>query len=221
MPHTAHAYPGPPHTSSKIRKALVLTTKTTKTDDIDTTEAMTVIDFLTGEILYDGTPPQESIQNENLDVTEDRIRRARNVLVQYVDENTILIGHNLNEDLNTLKMFTTRIVDVAIVTSEAVYGPLFTNRPLGKIWELEILTGEILGWDEVGIDGWSESCLRDALAVREVLLWCLRGPECLRVWAERARADCFEQVKGWEDLEGDSEGEFEDFDCVGRDDLVD
>ncbi|KAJ6009411.1 hypothetical protein N7522_004427 [Penicillium canescens] len=221
MPHTAHAYPSPPHTPSKTRKALVLATKITKTNDIDTIEFMTVIDFLTAEILYDSIPPQEPIQNENLDVTEDGTRRARNVLDQYVDENTILIGHGLNKDLNTLNMFTTRIVDVAIVTSEAVFGPLFTNRSLGKIWELGVLTEEMLGWGEMGIDGGSESCLWDALAVREVLLWCLKGPECLRIWAERARADCFEQVKGWEDLEGDSEGEFEDFDCVGRDDLVD
>ncbi|OGE54215.1 hypothetical protein PENARI_c006G00742 [Penicillium arizonense] len=119
MPHTAHAYPGPPHAPSKIRKALVLTTKTTKTNDIDTIESMTVIDFLTGEILYDGIPPQESIQNQNLDVTEDGIRRTRDVLDQYVDENTILVGHGLNEDLNALNMATTQIVDVAIVTSEA------------------------------------------------------------------------------------------------------
>lgn len=179
---------------------------------------MAILDFLTGEVLYNGTLQQKSIQNKHLDATEDGIRWARNILIQYVDENTILTGYRLHEDLNILelKVAPTRVVDVAIVTSEAVFKPIGMDRSLDWIWW--VLAHEMLGWDESMID--EESSLWNALAVREILVWCLRGPECLSVWADGARAECLEGDKLWDEWE-ETEGEVGGFDYVGRDSLMD
>ncbi|KAJ5766781.1 uncharacterized protein N7511_004397 [Penicillium nucicola] len=223
-PHSTHAYPSPPpkHPQCNIRRALVLNTRAKKQDTTEVMENISVIDFLTGEILFTGSSEETPRTGDvDVDVSDNGKKWARDVLAEYMDDQTILIGHCLQADLNglgvELGMVADRVVDIAILVGEAIYGSTLVARPGMKGWGLGGLARSMLGWDMEGMEG--EGCLGPALVIREVLIWCLAEPGCLREWAEGVRVEGKGKGKEAKDLE--VEGEFEDFDYVCRDDLVD
>lgn len=111
---------------------------------------------------------------------------ARGALRKFLNHETVLIGHALQHDLRTLSLIHGRIVDTSVITSEAVFPNVSSKTTLPRIWGLETLAKELIG---IEIRGGKEghSLLEDALATREILIWCLRGRQCLQAWAEKTR----------------------------------
>jgi hypothetical protein len=162
---------------------------------------LTAIDFLTGEVLIDNyVQPNAKVVNWDSrfsGVTPSAMNKAvrqgtaltgwqgaRSRLWEFMDSETILIGHSLNNDLDVLGMFHWNIFDSSIFTSEAV----FSHEQSSRTWSLKTLTKELVNYDiQVGKKG--HSALEDAHATRDVVIWCLRYPEFLKVWADGAREE--------------------------------
>ncbi|OQE24150.1 hypothetical protein PENFLA_c010G04417 [Penicillium flavigenum] len=165
--------------------------------------------FLTGEVLInsyvaptapvtDWLTPVSGITPEAMDaaITDGKAflsnDAARRALDKFLDKDTVVIGHALQHDLRALNLLHGRIVDTSVVTAEAVFSNFSSKTTLPRIWGLKTLAKELLGIDiqpEL-----AHNSLEDALATREVLIWCLRGPGCLKAWAEKARGS-YEPVR--------------------------
>lgn len=115
-------------------------------------------------------------------------RAARQALWEYIDAETILVGHALFHDLNVLGMFHSRVVDSAILSAQAVFPDVLQSNHFPRRWGLKKLSDLFLGLlIQTGKKG--HDCLEDTLATREVVLWCLRYPERLSAWAKQARLE--------------------------------
>jgi DNA polymerase III epsilon subunit-like protein len=198
---------------------------------------LSAIDYLTGEVLIDRlVKPDAQVTNWRSDVsgiTKGKMnsaiaagralrgwKAAQVELWKYVDSETILVGQALKHDLAVLRMTHARIVDSAILTAEAV------GLKGGKQWGLKTLCKDLLART---IQGTSHDSVQDALAAREVVLWCLNNPVAFQEWARKAKEievlfraqqaaaartralqnkvnrlvdleDCFSGVHLWEDL---------------------
>ncbi|KAI2703466.1 hypothetical protein CBS147333_8800 [Penicillium roqueforti] len=164
---------------------------------------LSAIDFLTGEVLIDNyVQPKSRVVNWDSrfsGVTPSAMNKAvrkgtalfgweeaRSKLWEFMDSETILIGHSLNNDLDVLGIIHWNIVDSSIITSEAVFYTVHAGEPLNRTWSLKTLTNELVNYDiQVGKQG--HSALEDAHATRDIVIWCLRYPEHLKVWADNAR----------------------------------
>ncbi|KGO77387.1 Exonuclease, RNase T/DNA polymerase III [Penicillium italicum] len=206
-PHQAHTFTR----HSTHRKAIVIDCEMIETT-LCTSELafITAIDFLTGEVLINSfvaptapvtnwLTPISGITPEKMDVAiaDDRAFKsnhdARRALQMFLDRDTVLIGHALHHDLRTLGLVHGRIVDTSVVTAEAVFSNFSAKTVLPRVWGLKALAWELIGIEiQTGDEG--HNSLEDALATREVLIWCLRGPECLKFWAEKTRS-LYEQMK--------------------------
>lgn len=105
---------------------------------------------------------------------------ARAELWKLIDQDTILIGHALQHDLDILRMVHTRIVDSAILARNAV--STFNNQ-----WGLQRLCEELLGMKIRDNAGAVHSCLEDVLATRALVLHCVQNNEKLEAWADAKR----------------------------------
>lgn len=164
---------------------------------------LTAVDFLTNEILIDNyVQPTKRVWGWNTRYSgiscaemnraraEGRAlngwQHARQVLWEYVDADTVLMGHSLQNDLKVLGFYHSRIVDSQILTSEAVSILLPSDMSLTRRWGLKTLAKELLEDDiQVGRNG--HSALEDTLATRDVIIWCLRNRELLEAWAKKNR----------------------------------
>lgn len=153
------------------------------------------VDFLTGEVLVDKfVSPEHQVAQWRTSVsgvTAHQLREmkekgrvvnswkaARSMLYHYVDTNTVLIGHSLENDLAALGMVHTKVVDTAILTKDAVI--------CKRLWSLKTLCQKFLGRAiQTGSKG--HDCMEDTFATRELLLCCLRHPDQLMAWAQVER----------------------------------
>ncbi|KAJ5441696.1 Exonuclease RNase T/DNA polymerase III [Penicillium cf. griseofulvum] len=153
------------------------------------------IDFLTGEVLIDNyVQPKTKVVNWDSrfsGVTPGAMNKA----VKKGTAETVLVGHSLNNDLDVLGIIHWNIVDSSIITGEAVFYTVHAGEPLNRTWSLKTLTNELVNYDiQVGKQG--HSALEDAHATRDIVIWCLRYPEHLKVWADNARDQ--EEVRVYE-----------------------
>ncbi|KAL2705079.1 hypothetical protein AAEP93_000329 [Penicillium crustosum] len=202
-PHQHHIDPRPANPNSRHRKAIVLDCEMIETT-VCTSELafITAIDFLTGEVLINSyvTPtapvtnwltPVSGITQEKMDtaIAEGNVfvsnADARGALRKFLNRDTVLIGHALQHDLRTLSLIHGRIVDTSVITSEAVFSDVSSKTALPRIWGLDTLAEELIGIKTRRGEG--HNSLEDALATREILIWCLRGPQCLKHWAKKTR----------------------------------
>ncbi|KAJ5973755.1 hypothetical protein N7481_010965 [Penicillium waksmanii] len=164
--------------------------------------SLSAIDFCTGEVLInDIVNPTEKVVDWRArysGVSLARMRRAcasgealrgwkaaRQKLWQFMDADTILIGHSLDNDLEVLGILHHNIVDTAILTAEAVFLPISHTTRMSRRWGLKPLVDEFLNRDiQVGK---GHSALEDACATRDVLFWCMCNPHLLHVWAGKNR----------------------------------
>jgi len=155
------------------------------------------VDFLTGEVLVDTyVIPNEHVYDWRTRVsgvsrgllmdmkqrgrTLDGWEEAREMLWNYIDDDTVLIGQALSNDLDVLRIMHLQIVDSAILTKNAV------ELNCGRTWGLKVLCKRFLGIDvQTGKGG--HVCLEDTFATREIVLWCLRYPDRLKTWALEER----------------------------------
>ncbi|KAI9368582.1 hypothetical protein BJX61DRAFT_546402 [Aspergillus egyptiacus] len=169
------------------------------THEISEVVRLSAVDFLTGETLVntfvEPSPGQRVIswRSKVSGVTASLLEKmkrqgrtvrgweaARGLLWEFVNSETVLVGHSLNNDLDVLGMVHTRVVDSAIVTRDAV------GRDCGRFWGLKRLAKDLLE-REVQTDKSGHDCMEDAFAARELVLWCLRNPDRLMTWAEGER----------------------------------
>ncbi|KAJ5922072.1 hypothetical protein N7516_009775 [Penicillium verrucosum] len=208
QPHQQHLDPLPTDANTTHRKAIVLDCKMIETTTCTSELAfITAIDFLTGEVLINSyvTPtapvtnwltPVSGITQEKMDaaIAEGNVlvsnADARGALRKFLNRDTVLIGHTLQHALRTLSLIHGRIVDTSVVTGEAVFSNAASKTTLPRIWGLETLARELVGIQIRGGDE-GHSSLEDALATREILIWCLRGPQCLKAWAEKTRGSLY------------------------------
>ncbi|KAL4968489.1 uncharacterized protein BDV14DRAFT_167144 [Aspergillus stella-maris] len=158
------------------------------------------IDFLTGEVLLDTyvSPLGRVISwrtkysgvNAFILAQKKREKRvlsggwtaAREALYRFIDADTVLIGHGLNNDLAVLGMVHSRVVDSAVLTRVAV------GEDCQRHWKLRTLVGEFLGLAIQAGDGKDgHDCVEDTFAAREVVLWCLLNEDRLQNWAANER----------------------------------
>lgn len=124
---------------------------------------------------------------------------ARAALFRHVDENTILIGHDLRQDLRPLRIHHEKIVDSAILASETVFG----GNGAQRYWRLGLKTlcEELVGLKirerassalPVGPGkrknwGKTHDGREDALATRELVLWRIQNEAAFHSWADDKR----------------------------------
>ncbi|QSZ34646.1 hypothetical protein DSL72_007500 [Monilinia vaccinii-corymbosi] len=101
---------------------------------------------------------------------------ARSELWKYIDADTILVGHALENDLDALRIIHHRVVDSAILSRKEVGG--------GRFWGLQALCSELVNLDIRKNKHGIHDCLEDVLATREVVLCCTRNKEIFRIWTE-------------------------------------
>ncbi|KAG4261754.1 hypothetical protein FPRO03_11223 [Fusarium proliferatum] len=161
-----------------------------------------VIDFFTGEVLVNSlVKPHEPIIDWRtkihgirpatlaIAVSQGQVLRgwqaAREELFKHINTETIIVGQSLQQDLKRLRVSHEKIFDTAILTAEAVFG---TGAPFERRWSLQSLCAELLRL-RIRQDSNTHNASEDALAAREVALWCLCHPERLEQWAESARRE--------------------------------
>ncbi|KAH9997813.1 hypothetical protein F4779DRAFT_622886 [Xylariaceae sp. FL0662B] len=146
--------------------------------------AMVQSDSFGWRLIYDPDNIEEEFTN--MDVTPAQAflswEEVRTELFNFIDRNTIIIGHDLTDKLSTLRIGHQKVVDVATMTQRAVsrYDPIGTRYHCS----LRVLSREFLSqavYENEGFDGY---CLANALIARELVLEYIRDPENLAAWGE-------------------------------------
>ncbi|ESZ89485.1 hypothetical protein SBOR_10130 [Sclerotinia borealis F-4128] len=106
----------------------------------------------------------------------DSWKEARSELWKYIDSDTILVGHALENDLNALRLIHYRVVDSAILSKNEV--------GCNHTWGLKFLCSELLNLDIRKNESGIHDCLEDVLATREVVLFCTQEKLLFRNWAD-------------------------------------
>jgi DNA polymerase III epsilon subunit-like protein len=101
---------------------------------------------------------------------------ARQELWKLIGDNTILVGHSLQHDLDVLRIIHYRVVDSAILARNVV-------SVRYRRWGLKALCDELLHIEIRKNGGGVHDCLEEVLATREVVLWCTRNKPELGNWA--------------------------------------
>lgn len=166
---------------------------------------ISAIDFLTGKVLINNyVQPTAKVVNWDSrfsGITPNALNKAvrngtalngwegaRSELWKYMNRDTVLVGHSLNNDLDVLGILHGNIVDSSILTSEAVFLGLHSGEQLPRTWSLKTLASELVNYNiQVGKNG--HNALEDAHATRDVVIWCIRYPELLKAWADNAREE--------------------------------
>ncbi|KAE8353666.1 ribonuclease H-like domain-containing protein [Aspergillus coremiiformis] len=162
---------------------------------------LSAVDFLTGEVLINnyvqptgkvtdwttkisGITPAAMAEAVASGQALNGWQSAREALFNYVDAQTILIGHSLNSDLDVLGIYHTRVVDSVIVASEAVFGSFSS---FNRLYSLKTLSEEFLNL-QIQPENQSHVCLEDTFATRDVVLCFVQNPERLIAWGGIAKA---------------------------------
>lgn len=159
---------------------------------------LSVVDYFTGEILLDSlVRPKIQMLHYNSKysgITPQMMRRAitngdflesfesaREELWKWIDSETILVGHSMNHDLNKLHIIHPLIVDSYICVPKL--------QSSGH--SLKNLAKQILGKDvQGGLEGKrGHDCVEDALAARELVIWCSENKAALRARAVQAKEE--------------------------------
>jgi hypothetical protein len=109
---------------------------------------------------------------------------ARGALSKFVDDNTVIVGHNLRADLDALRMVHGCAVDVAKVIEKAAGGPL-SKRQL----QLNTLSRDFSRKPLSPPGRFGRDALQNAFAIRELALWCIKNPEQLSKQARQLTTD--------------------------------
>jgi DNA polymerase III epsilon subunit-like protein len=161
---------------------------------------LSAIDFLTGELLVDKlvlppltvtswrtkwsgiTAASMKTACDSGDVLEGTAA-AREMLSRHMNGETVLIGHALYHDLKVLEIRHEKVVDSASLVEAAVGHSVRTMLGLRNLCK-ELLGITIQDDGENGHDS-----VEDALATREVVLWCMEHPKLLRAWGTKRKGE--------------------------------
>ncbi|KAI1432976.1 ribonuclease H-like domain-containing protein [Xylaria sp. CBS 124048] len=202
----------PVHPDSTSRKyaALVIDCEMVELENnVSDLVRISVVDFMTGSVVLDSLVQPMGIVRQwrtrvsgvdaamlnaakaNPNVTVLRgWPEARELIFKVADEHTILIGHALSNDLKILRIAAQRVVDSLILTAQAAFG-LSTKR-FPRLWSLKTACKALMNI-EIQRSCMAHDPLEDALATRELVLWCLTHSTALLAWAYDERTE-YEQV---------------------------
>ena len=127
---------------------------------------------------YSGVSYADMVRAEKKGEALNGWREARQELWRYINANTILIGHAMQNDLDALHLIHTNVVDSDILVGQA------TSVGTRRRWGLKQLCRELPEMQVQCGGKRGHCCLEDALAAREVVIWCGREPEALGAWGE-------------------------------------
>jgi hypothetical protein len=159
---------------------------------------LSAIDFLTGELLIDKlvqpsrmvidwrtkysgiTARAMQAAHDSGEILEGAAA-AREMISRHMDDETVLIGHALYNDLEVLGIQHEKVVDSALLVEAAV------GHSVRTMWGLKKLCKELLGIiiQDAGKKG--HDSVEDALAAREVVLWCMEFPKVLKAWGSNTK----------------------------------
>lgn len=159
---------------------------------------LSAVDYFTGEVLIDSiVRPKVQMSHYNTPysgITPQMMKRAvtegeflesfegaRAELWKWIDSETVLVGHSLNHDLCQLHLVHPLIVDSYICV------PKLVSSGNG----LKTLAKQLLGKDvQEGLEGKrGHDCVEDALAARELVIWCSENKEVLEARAVLAEEE--------------------------------
>ncbi|KAL7953466.1 ribonuclease H-like domain-containing protein [Trichoderma compactum] len=196
------------------RRAVVIDCEMAGTcDGSDELISLYMMDFLTGETLIDSlvipsrpiTDWRAKIHGIDATIINEAAAHqnalhgwaaARKELWKHVDESTILVGQSILFDFEALRLIHMRVVDSAILATEAVFSKTGKkNRMPRRRWGLQQLCETFLGIQIRSGDG-IHGNMEDVLAAREVVLQCLLKPNDFKKWATKARQDMWKPKEG-------------------------
>ncbi|PKK49515.1 hypothetical protein CI102_5152 [Trichoderma harzianum] len=182
-------------------------------DGSDELISLYVMDFLTGETLIDSlvisprliTDWRTKIHGIDATIICEAVEHqnalhgwaaAREELWKHIDESTILVGQSILFDFEVLRLIHMRVVDSAILATEAVFNKMGKKyKKPRRRWGLQELCETFLGIQIRSGDG-IHSNMEDVLAAREVVLQCLLKPDHFKDWADKAREDFWKPKEG-------------------------
>ena len=116
---------------------------------------------------------------------------ARSALFKFIDKETIIVGHNLRPELDTLRIIHGRAVDIAKVVEKAAQGPLSKAQVSLDSWCRDVANVATLKTDPVfGCD-----CIMNAFAAREIGLWIIKNKEKFEKVAKQKTKDYQSMMK--------------------------
>ncbi|PLB46177.1 hypothetical protein P170DRAFT_479098 [Aspergillus steynii IBT 23096] len=202
MDPTQKGYQHAPQGGPQKRAAVALDCEMVQTENGQECVQLCAVDMITGEAIVDvGVFPLARVTNwvtrysgmswKRLKAMEKKGKTvhgwpsARERLFKYINRDTVLVGHALENDLKTLGIVHDNIVDTSILTKEVVEEHIGV---CGRKWALRKLTAAFVG---IAIQNSSSGhdCMEDTMATREVLLVCLLKPDVLEQWAVEAAVE--------------------------------
>lgn len=162
--------------------------------------SISVVDFFSGQVLINSlVKPQQPIiewrtnihgirpATLSIAIAQGQVLRGweatRQELFKHINTDTVIVGQSLQQDLKRLRISHGKILDTAILTSEAVFG---TDARFHRRWSLQSLCSDLLKL-RIRQGSNTHDALEDAMAAREVAFRCLCYPDKLKQWGERAR----------------------------------
>jgi hypothetical protein len=107
---------------------------------------------------------------------------ARSKLWEFIDSEAILVGRFLQDELNYLRIIHTKVIDLAILASEAL------GSYMGPPPPIQDLCKELLGKIIPDRDRKGRICLQDMMATRELVIWCGKNQWALEEWGRLMEA---------------------------------
>ena len=175
----------------KAYAALVVDCEMVELEDrVQDLVSLSVVDFLSGEVVLNtlvqpvgrvkcwrsqitGVYPANL---HNAKVTKGVLNgwpEARAKIFAVADSDTIFIGHALPNDLKILRIEADHVVDSTVILAQAAFG---SPEKFPRRWSLKVACQELINVS-VQAGRKPHSPLEDALATRELVLWCLTHPK--------------------------------------------
>lgn len=98
---------------------------------------------------------------------------ARSALFKFIDQDTVIIGHNLRSDLDALRIIHGRAIDIVKVIEKAAQGPLSKVQVSLDSWCRDVTNIAKLHTNPV----FGHDCVMNAFAAREIGLWAIKNRE--------------------------------------------
>ncbi|KAL2824235.1 hypothetical protein BDW59DRAFT_162571 [Aspergillus cavernicola] len=112
---------------------------------------------------------------------------ALSLLHEFIDQDTILVGHDMRVDMEEMDIVPGRIVDTNLLTRHAVAHQTGDGECMG-MWGVRELCEELANTAFPVVHG-KLPCIQEAFAAREVLLTCLLDKKWLSGWALKNKND--------------------------------
>ncbi|KAI1120413.1 ribonuclease H-like domain-containing protein [Nemania abortiva] len=198
--------PVTPENRGKVYAALVIDCEMVTLEDWSSDlVSVSAIDFMTGDIVLNnlvqptarvrdwrsrvsGVDPAilQAAKADPKTTVLEGWQDAREKLFAMADANTIWLGHALPNDLKILRIAAERVVDSQILTAQAAFGKSVAK--FYRNWGLKSGCKDLMGF-AIQQPRVAHDALEDALATRELIIWCLAHPRELQEWGTQARIE--------------------------------